>query len=107
MRLDGDPDDCLAYSGDGGDTWIDALAFKGNMLGFALSPDGATVAVGRRHGWHLDRAHRHPGLHRRGLHRRRQALTWTSEGLYACGNEFVDGFTLGLLPLRPGRPSLR
>jgi MYXO-CTERM domain-containing protein len=25
-----------------------------------------------------------------------KCLTWTAQGLYACANEFTDGFTLGL-----------
>jgi MYXO-CTERM domain-containing protein len=95
VRLDGDPNDHLAYSGDGGDTWKDALAFTGNMLGFALSPDGATVAVGGDTGG-IWTAPTDTLAFTKVSTVGAKCLTWTSKGLYACGNEFTDGFTLGL-----------
>ena len=46
MRLDTPEADLLVVSGDAGLTWKTAFEGTGALLGFALSPDGATVAVG-------------------------------------------------------------
>ena len=41
VRLDAAKADKLVVTKDGGATWSDAFTGKGNLLGFALSPDGA------------------------------------------------------------------
>ena len=46
VRLDSDPADTLLVSKDGGATWTTAYPAMGKLTGFALSPDGATVAIG-------------------------------------------------------------
>src|SRR6185436_19824708 len=46
VRLDGDPIDSLLVSSNAGQTFTPVFQSKGELLGFALSPDGATVLVG-------------------------------------------------------------
>lgn len=97
VRLAGGPGRLLVTS-DGGSQWTEVWqAPIGNLRGFALSPDGATVLVGTE----FD-----------GLHRASTAdfafeklsslaircLTWTPEGVYACVNQglYGDPFTIGI-----------
>ena len=95
VRLDSAKTDKLMVTKDGGTTWKDAFTSTGNLLGFAISPDGATVAVGGD----TDGVWTAPSstlafkqVSKVGA----KCLTWTSAGLYACANEFVDGFAVGL-----------
>ena len=91
VRLDAVKTDRLVVTKDGGATWADAFTSTGNLLGFAISPDGATVAVGGD----TDGIWTAPAstlafkqVSKIGA----KCLTWTSAGLYACADEFVDGF---------------
>ncbi len=95
LRLDGDPNDRLVVSSDGGDTWMEAITLMGNMLGFALSPDGATVAVGGDTAG-IWTAPTDTLAFTKVSTVGAKCLTWTKDGLYACANVFTDGFTLGL-----------
>lgn len=95
VRLDGDPSDQLVVSTDGGLNWTTAFESKGEMLGFALSPDGSKVALGGP----ADGLWIAPTdtlafkkVNEVGV----RCLTWTDAGIYACADEFVDGFTAGL-----------
>ena len=95
VRLDAVKTDKLVVTKDGGATWTDAFTSTGNLLGFAISPDGATVAVGGD----TDGIWTAPAstlafkqVSKIGA----KCLTWTSAGLYACADEFVDGFAVGL-----------
>src|SRR5262249_20609696 len=45
-RVDGADADTLYVSDDGAQTWSDVATTMGQMLGFALSPDGKQVAIG-------------------------------------------------------------
>ncbi len=95
VRLDRAVDDKLMVSKDGGQNWESPITITGNMLGFALSPDGATVAVaGDTAGIWTAPADTLSFTKVSSVAAR--CLTWTSEGLYACANVFVDGFTVGL-----------
>jgi hypothetical protein len=95
VRLDAAKTDKLVVTKDGGTTWKDAFTSTGNLLGFALSPDGSTVAVGGD----TDGVWTAPAstlaftqVSKIGT----KCLTWTPAGLYACADEFVDGFAVGL-----------
>lgn len=95
VRLDAAKTDKLVVTKDGGTTWKDAFTSTGNLLGFAISPDGATVAVGGD----TDGIWTAPSstlsftqVSKIGA----RCLTWTTAGLYACADEFVDGFAVGL-----------
>jgi photosystem II stability/assembly factor-like uncharacterized protein len=97
LRLDGAPGRLLR-SNDGGQQWTEIFkSAVGNLRGFALSPDGAMVAVGTE----FDGLFRAPA----GSTDFQQlsqlpilCLRWTGAGLYACINEFLygDGYIIGL-----------
>jgi hypothetical protein len=82
-------------SRDGAETWTEIGKTAGDMLGFALSPDGSKLAYGG------------PGdpvtvASTSDLQPEARAaigvrcLTWSTAGLYACATEYPDGFTVGL-----------
>jgi photosystem II stability/assembly factor-like uncharacterized protein len=94
VRVDDDPFDSLLVSSDGGLNWTTVFQSQGDLLGFALSPDGSTVTVGGpKDGiWSAPAAtlefERVSTVGAR-------CLTWVSRGLFACADE-VDGFEVGL-----------
>ncbi len=97
VRIDSSPSDQLFVSDDGAKTWTLIHSTLGEMLGFALSPDGSKVALGGPQEGILvastkDFAFAPAALLK--LHAR--CLKWKKAGIYACGDEFKDGFTLGL-----------
>ncbi len=95
LRLSGTDTDRLLVSDDGGLTFTEVLTVAGDLLGFALSPDGTRVAIGSpAEGIHLATAADLAFQKVNELQSR--CLTWTSAGLYSCANEFVDKFTVGL-----------
>lgn len=94
VRVDGDGSDVLLVSKDGGATWREVFR-AASLVGFALSPDGATIAAGSD----LDGLWIAPAatleftqVGRLGV----RCLTWTAQGLFACADELVDGFTAGV-----------
>jgi hypothetical protein len=95
VRIDGAPGDRLLVSHDGGQSWTKVFDGTGDLLGFALSPDGATVAVGGdADGLWTAPASTLSFTKRSPLGVR--CLSWAPAGLYACADEFVDGLTAGL-----------
>jgi hypothetical protein len=89
--------DRLLVSDDGGATFTEALRTDGRLLGFALAPDGSRVAVGG------------PTLgvqiaDRTALQFSKQSeiavtcLSWSGQGLLACGSMDSAGFAIGLSP---------
>lgn len=95
LRLDGDPVDALLVSNDGGDSWSTAFESTGSLYGFALSPDGSTVYIGGGKDG-LWRAPASTLAFQKVSAIQVRCLYATDEGLYACGDEFQDGFTVGL-----------
>jgi MYXO-CTERM domain-containing protein len=95
VRLDGDPVDVLLVSKNGGDTWQSAFESTGNLFGFALSPDGSTVYVGGSKDG-LWRAPTASLAFEKVSSVSVRCLTATDSLLYACGDEFTDGFTIGV-----------
>ena len=95
VRLDGDPTDQLVVTTDGGKTWVPAFTTKGNMYGLALSPDGATIALGGDKDG-LWTAPSSTLQFTKASPVGARCLTWTGAGLYACADEFIDKFTAGL-----------
>ncbi|WP_437615396.1 hypothetical protein WMF20_18400 [Sorangium sp. So ce834] len=94
VRLDGDPSDALLVSRDGGQSFAAVFESQGDLLGFALSPDGATVLVsGPQDG--IWRAAASSLEFTKMSDVGARCLTWTDAALFACGDEFVDGFTVG------------
>jgi hypothetical protein len=103
VRIDGDPEatmpdkiaDRLIASSDGGKTWSDIGGTKGDMLGFALSPDGKKIAYGGpKDGLWLASTSDFKFAKASAI--QVQCLKWTDDGLFACASEFPDGFTVGL-----------
>jgi uncharacterized membrane protein YgcG len=89
------PLDRLLVSDDGAATFKEAYVGSGDLLGFALSPDGKRVAIGGpKDGIRIADATDLAFQQVSEIFTR--CLTWTAEGLYACGNEFQNGFTVGL-----------
>lgn len=94
-EMPGQTSDRLIVSKDGGQTWTTAFEGLGDLLGFALSPDGSAVAVGGPDDG-LWRAPTASLAFERVADVGVRCLTWTDRGLYACGDEFRDGFVVGL-----------
>lgn len=95
VRLDGSPSDQLVVTKDGGQTWNKIFDGQGDLFGFALSPDGATVAIGGdKDGiWTAPTSTlSFTKVSSVGA----KCLTWSKDGLYACADEFLDGFTAGV-----------
>jgi MYXO-CTERM domain-containing protein len=94
VRLDGFPSDTLLVTPDGGMTWQTIYTSMGDLLGFALSPDGSTLAVGGP----MDPLQTAPtstlALSVASMDNV-LCLTWDASGLYACADEFLQGFTAG------------
>lgn len=103
VRVDGDPDaampdklaDRLLVSTDGAKTWKDIGGTKGDMFGFALSPDGKKIAYGGpKDGLWV--ASTSDFAFKKTSAIQVQCLKWTADGLFACASEYPDGFTVGL-----------
>ena len=99
----------LLYSADAGRSWTEILRRSADMLGFALSPDGATVLVGlgdsRALGGLRPVNRDELGIYRAATTNHEFSrvhdghvgcLTWTPQGVYVCTSEFYQGFELGL-----------
>ncbi|MDI1483851.1 sialidase family protein [Polyangium sp. y55x31] len=95
LRLSGDPVDKLLVSDDAGATFTEVFTAADDLLGFALSPDGTRVAIGGpKDGVQIANTADLAFQKVSSIYTR--CLTWTTAGIYACGNQFVDGFTVGL-----------
>lgn len=95
LRVPGEGTDRLFVSDDAAETWTEILALEGQMLGFALAPDGQKVAVGLKQGGVYVASttdHVFSRVNDTGV----RCLSWAQAGLYACGNQAQDGFTVGL-----------
>ncbi|MDI1437080.1 WD40/YVTN/BNR-like repeat-containing protein [Polyangium sorediatum] len=94
LRLSGDPVDKLLVSDDAGATFTEAFTGTDDLLGFALSPDGTRVAIGGpKDGVQIANTADLAFQKVSSIYTR--CLTWTTAGMYACGNQFVDHFTVG------------
>ncbi|MDI3286469.1 hypothetical protein [Polyangium sp. 15x6] len=94
VRLDGAPGRLL-HSADGAKTWEEIFVGEGSLLGFSLSPDGSALVVGGEKdgiwrspapAWAFEQVSR--------LHAR--CLRWAEAGVYACTEQALDGFSVGL-----------
>jgi len=94
VRLDGLPGR-LFVSEDGGGVWQEIFSGQGSLLGFTLSPDGKTLAVGGE----KDGVWRSPvpqwAFEQTSLLHAR-CLRWADAGMYACTEQVLDGFSVGL-----------
>jgi hypothetical protein len=97
VRLDGSDRDQVLLSTDGAQSFtsIYTSAMQGDLLGFALSPDGSRMAIGGpTDGLLTCQTADHSFQPVNTL--RIRSLTWAEAGLYASLNEFTDGMTLGI-----------
>ena len=102
VRLDGNPTDQLVVSRDGGASWKKVFETKtpapgdtSDLLGFALSPDGSTVAVGGPKDG-LWTAPTSTLAFSKVSTMSALCLTWSTDGLYGCADEIADEFTAGI-----------
>jgi photosystem II stability/assembly factor-like uncharacterized protein len=85
----------LLFSDDGGDNWTSIFEREEQMAGFALSPDGQNVAVGGKEaGLFLASTEDHAFSKINEISVR--CLTWVESGLYACADQFTDGYNVAL-----------
>ncbi len=84
----------LKVTDDGGKTFGEPLTTDDEMLGFALSPDGKTVVVSSPTSGTFRADTDTLDFEQVACHGV-SCLMWNSEGLYACGNQSVNGFALG------------
>jgi len=93
VRLDGTPGR-LYVSEDGSKTWQEIFTGEGTLLGFSVSPDGSTLVVGGE----KDGVWRSPvpnwAFERTSLVHAR-CLRWANEGIYACAEQVLDGYSVG------------
>ena len=94
VRLDAPDADRLVVSSDGGTTWTTAFEGIGGLLGFALSPDGKTVMVGGDEDG-LWSAPSDTLAFTKVADVGVRCLLWAEDRLYACADEFKDGFHVG------------
>jgi hypothetical protein len=94
------PDNVLYVSEDGAGTWKEIFRATRPLTGFAISPDGRSVAVGGEHGVTIlarddvgDGTSTFSAV--AGAAVTAKCLTWTDAGLFACASEASDGFTIG------------
>lgn len=83
---------------DGGETWSEYFAAEELLPAFAVSPDGTRVAFGgEKTGLMTGEVATltEAGKATQVGKTRVSCLSWRSDALYACGNAFVDGFTVG------------
>jgi hypothetical protein len=93
-RTSGGAQDRLLVSGDGGATFTELTRVSGAMLGFALSPDGARVAIGGPlSGVRVAARGSANFVQRRAAST--SCLAWSDGGLYACGSGLAGDFVLG------------
>src|SRR3954452_2241387 len=91
----------LYVSEDGGVTWTMIYSAPNALVGFAISPDGRRVAVGNDAGIViLSRSDSDGGRSSYEVisasPTRIGCLSWNRTGLYTCGSESADGFSVGL-----------
>jgi photosystem II stability/assembly factor-like uncharacterized protein len=95
VRVNGGSGDELVVTKDGGATWATVFQSQGSLLGFALSPDGATVAVGGEDDG-LWTAPASTLAFTRASTIGVGCLAWAAAGLFVCGDELADAFTVGV-----------
>ncbi|MBK8252614.1 MAG: hypothetical protein IPK82_08090 [Polyangiaceae bacterium] len=95
VRLDAGEADQLVVSTDGGQNWTNVFEKTGGLLGFALSPDGKKVAIGGDKDG-LWTAPTDTFAFTKVADLRVKCLLWTDQVMYACADEFKDGFHIGV-----------
>jgi hypothetical protein len=94
VRVDDGISDHLLVSRDGGQSFADVLTISGDMLGFALSPDGSKVAAGGPGAGLFVASSADLQFNPAAAVGSLRCLTWASAGLFACAQESIDGWTV-------------
>lgn len=90
-----DAADHLLVSRDAGENWTTIFSPNTDLLGFALSPDGSRIATGGPgKGVYLANATDLDFQLAPGKVQVLRCLRWTPDGLFACGQESIDGWTV-------------
>ena len=95
VRVDADVGGKLWVTSNRGSNYKEVFATSGKLLGFALSPDGSRVAVGGPNDG-ISIASTSDFVFKKVSDVSARCLVWTPSGLYACGYESSDHFTIGL-----------
>jgi MYXO-CTERM domain-containing protein len=95
VRTSGSTSDDVLVTSDAGSTWTRVFTASGGLLGFALSPDGTSVAVGGPTAG-VNVANVSDYQFQKTNVMGPYCLRWGSAGIYACGKQNGDGFALGL-----------
>jgi photosystem II stability/assembly factor-like uncharacterized protein len=82
---------------DGGATWTKIWQGQGDVAGFALSPDGATLVVGGPDS-HINVASTNDFVFESPNPLGPSCLTWSGGKLFACAKEAIDFFSIGYSP---------
>jgi photosystem II stability/assembly factor-like uncharacterized protein len=85
----------LLATADAGATWTNVYERPHGVAGFALSPDGNYVAIGSETDG-LWTASSDTLMFEKTSDVHVRCLTWAAGGLYACTDEFKDGYSLGV-----------
>jgi hypothetical protein len=85
----------VLVSRDGAATWQELWMTPGEVPGLSLSPDGQKIAAGGQNSGVLV-AGLPDGAFQRASNTPVSCLTWAAAGIYACGEETSNRFSLGL-----------
>ncbi len=96
VRVDDGSSDHLLVSRDAGQSFLTVLTINSDMLGFALSPDGSQVAAGGPEDALFVANTTDLVFQRAANVASLRCLTWAERGLFACAQESLDGWTVGL-----------
>jgi photosystem II stability/assembly factor-like uncharacterized protein len=85
----------LVASADRGASFTTVASTSGSMFGFALSPDGTELAYGTQQDGIFVGPSNASGAFAHASMLKDRCLTWSRAGLYACGTEPIDAFSVG------------
>jgi len=99
LRVEDSPGTVIWSTSDGGQHFDKRFTGVGQLLGFAMSPDGAQIAFGGPDDGIWSGAQdgaQDAATFTRVSDVRPTCLTWTADGIYACADQAVAPFSIGL-----------
>jgi photosystem II stability/assembly factor-like uncharacterized protein len=95
FRVEDSPGTVIWSTEDGGQHFEKRFTAKGQLLGFAISPDGSEIAFGGPDdGIWVGAENATIFEHRSDLGP--SCLTWNADGIYACADQAMDPFSIGV-----------